>query len=64
MRPLSAVMSRPSSPTKKTFRRKSVPTGNSASFFPVFIDQTMDENRLLVASIVPRLLNTSSRAGV
>ena len=64
MRPLSAVMSRPSAPTKKILRPKSLPTLNSASFFPVFIDQTIDENRFVVASIVPRLLNTRSRAGV
>jgi hypothetical protein len=64
MRPLSAVMIRPSSPRKKILRRKSLPSGNSAIFSPVFIDQTMDENRFDVASIVPRLLNTRSRADV
>jgi hypothetical protein len=57
-------MSRPSAPTKKILRPKSLPRSNSASFFPDFIDQTMDENRFVVASIVPRLLNTKSRAGV
>jgi hypothetical protein len=59
-RPLSAVESRPSSPTKKSLPMKSVPRSNSASFFPVFIDHTMVEYRLVVASMVPRLLNASS----
>jgi len=34
------------------------------SFFPVFVDHTIVENRFLVISIVPRLLNVRSRAGV
>jgi len=38
---------------------KSVPRSNSASFFPVFIDQTIVEYRFVVASIVPRRLKTS-----
>jgi len=63
-RPLSAVDSRPSSPTKKILPMKSLPRLNSASFFPAFIDQTMVENRFVVASIVPRLLKTICRAGV
>jgi hypothetical protein len=58
-RPLSAVDSRPSSPMKKILPMKSFPRSNSASFFPVFIDQTMVENRFVVASMVPRLLKTS-----
>lgn len=58
-RPLSAVDNRPSSPTKKILPMKSLPRSNSASFFPVFIDQTMVENRFVAPSIVPRLLKTS-----
>jgi hypothetical protein len=58
-RPLSAVDNRPSSPTKKIFPMKSLPRSNSASFFPVFIDQTLVENVFVAASIVPRLLKTS-----
>jgi len=58
-RPLSAVDNRPSSPTKKILPMKSLPRSNSASFFPVFIDQTMVENRFVVASMVPRLLKAT-----
>ena len=64
MSPRLPVISRPSAPTKNILRPKSLPRSNSASFLPVFIDQRMDEKRFVVASIVPRLLNTRSRAGV
>jgi hypothetical protein len=38
---------------------KSLPRSNSASFFPVFIDQTLVANVFVAANIVPRLLKTS-----
>lgn len=63
-RPLSAVESRPSSPTKNDLLLKSMPRPNSESFLPVFIDQTMVENMFVVASIVPRLLKTICRGCV